>query len=507
MKHGPRCLPLAGLFLGLALPTSRASADSLKFDPPAPAAFRFTSGKQLVGRVGSLDADRVVCQIDVGVNIYRASRLQVIETDDRTFTFNAQKQEWDSARTEKPTALLEAAKEKAALKDSPKPRSADRPVATETVISEGVGKTAEDALRDAFRGAVRQVVGAVVDAETLVKNDQIISDQVLTYSDGFIQTYQELNSQEDGGLFRKRIAAQVVRRSVVARLQGMSVTVKPIEGKDLAAAVVTRQEARENAAALLQRCLADLPKVLVATPRPTTAADYDEGARLLRVDISIQADAEKYAAFLQRLTGLLDRISLDKDSVLLEGKPGGDSRLSLEGGPVMVCPNGLALTGPDLNRVARSWCIWVLTRLDGQGTRARWDGYLLDSDIRQSVASLRGKLCLHVTLLDRKGKPITEDEIPLNDAKEKRILWAGLPRGVSEQNNESGTSLNLLIAPLVFTNPFIPENPFFRFTGQFAYTPAITFHRKIPLTVAELKRFQEIRCEVVLRPDAVTKEK
>jgi hypothetical protein len=78
---------------------------------------------------------------------------------------------------------------------------------------------------------------------------------------------------------------------------------------------------------------------------------------------------------------------------------------------------------------------------------------------------------------------------------------------VSERNNESKTSLNLLIAPLVFTNPFIPENPFFRFTGQFAYTPRVTFHRKMPLTVAELKRFQEIRCEVVFRPDTGTREK
>jgi hypothetical protein len=131
----------------------------------------------------------------------------------------------------------------------------------------------------------------------------------------------------------------------------------------------------------------------------------------------------------------------------------------------------------------------------------------VDSDIRQAVASLRGKLSLHVTLLDREGQAITEDVISLNDAKERRILWAGLPRGVSERNNESRMSLSLLVAPVFFTNPFIPENPFFRFTGPFAYAPLTTFHRKIPLTVGELKRFQEIRCEVVFRPDAVTVEK
>src|SRR5262249_19758208 len=161
------------------------------------------------------------------------------------------------------------------------------------VISEGVGRTAEESLRDALRNAVRQVAGAVVDAETVVRNDQIITDQVLTYSDGIIQSYKELSSQEDGGFFRKRILARVVRRGVNARLGG-SLTARPVEGPDLAATVLTRQEARENAAALLHKTLAELPKVLVATARPTTAADYDEDARLLRIDVAVRADPQRY---------------------------------------------------------------------------------------------------------------------------------------------------------------------------------------------------------------------
>jgi hypothetical protein len=499
MKPRQRYLAFAGLLLGLALPACAARADGLQFAPPAPAAFYFTSGKQLAGQLVSLDADRVVCKIDVGVNIYRASRLQAIETDDRMFTFNTQKQAWDSARNEKPTALLEVAKAKATLQESPRSRGGDGPAAAQAVIAEGIGMTAEEALKDAFRNAVRQVVGAVVDAETLVKNDEIISDQILTCSDGLIQSYQELSSREDSGLVHKRILARVVRRSVLARLGEMNLTAKPVKGPDLAASVLTRQEARENAAALLRKTLTELPKVLVATPRPTTAADYDEGARLLRVDVAVEADAEKYAAFVQRLTTLLESISLDQGSVLLEGRPGGDSRMSPEGGPVLVCQNGLSLTGPDLNRVAKSWCIWVLSRSNEQGRRTRWEGYLVDADLRRSLSGLRGRLGLRLTLLDRQGQVITEDEIPLNEGKEKRILWAALPRGVRERNNDTRTSLNLLIAPLSFTNPFLPENPFFRFTGQFAYTPSVTFHRKIPLTVAELQRLQEIRCEVVFR--------
>jgi hypothetical protein len=506
MKHRKPCLALAVLLVGQAFPVSVVGAETLQFDPPTPAALYFTSGKQLAGQLVSLDADRVVCKIDVGVNIYRASRLQVIETDDQTFTFNPRKQAWDSSRAEKALPPSEVAKGDATRQESPRSRGGTGPAPVEAVVSEGVGRGAEEALKDAFRNAVRQVVGAVVDAETLVKNDEIISDQVLTYGDGLIQSYQELSSQEDRGLFHKRIAARVVRRSVIARLGELSVAAKPVAGPDLAGSVLTRQEARENAAALLGKALAELPKVLVATTRPTTAADYDEGARLLRVDVSVLADAEKYAAFVQRVSRRLESISLDKARVLLEGRPGGDSRLSPEGGAVLVCQNGLSLTGPDLNRVANSWCVWVLSQLDGRGSRTRWEGYLVNADFRRSLAGLRGRFGLRLMLLDRQGQVLTEDDIPLNDSKETHILWAGLPRGVSERNNASRMSLNLLIAPLSFTNLFMPENPFLRFTGQFAYTLSVTFHRKIPLTVAELQRLQEIRCEVVFRPDAGARE-
>jgi hypothetical protein len=493
MKHGQWRLSFAGLFLGLAVPACAARADGHQFDPPAPAAFFFTNGKQLLGRVVSLDAERVVCQVDVGINIYRASRLQVIETDDRTFTFDAQKQGWDSARTQMPTPLLEKAK--ATLQESSRTRNGNRAATTETAISEGVGKTTEDALKDAFRNAVRQVVGAVVDAETLVKNDQIITDQVLAYSDGLIQTYKELSSQEEAGLFRKRIAAQVVRRSVSARL-GESLTAKPVEGPDLAAAVLTQQEARENAAALLHKALAELPKALVATARPTTAADYDEDTRLLRVDVAVQADPGRYAAFLQRLLPLLDQIRLNKGSVLLTARPGLGFHLNPEGGVEFLSPAGCALTGPDVNQVAKGWCVWVLTRLDGQGCQARWDGYLLDSDIRQSMSSLLGKLRVHLTLLDREGGILTEEDIPLDDVKDRRVLWAGIQRVVSERNNESRRSLNLLIAPLFFST-----GERFLFQGKFTYAYGVTMHRKIKLTLPELQRLLEISCEVRFRKE------
>src|SRR5687767_8227931 len=83
------------------------------------------------------------------------------------------------------------------------------------VIVEGVGKTLEDALKEAYRAAVRQVVGAVVDEQTQIQNDEIISDKVLTASSGFVTGYEQLKKEESNGLVRIRIKAKVERAELV----------------------------------------------------------------------------------------------------------------------------------------------------------------------------------------------------------------------------------------------------------------------------------------------------
>ena len=71
------------------------------------------------------------------------------------------------------------------------------------------GRTPKEALKDAFRQAVQQVVGVAVDAETQVKNDEVIADKVLTYSDGLITKYEEVSKTERKGLVRIKIKATV----------------------------------------------------------------------------------------------------------------------------------------------------------------------------------------------------------------------------------------------------------------------------------------------------------
>ena len=61
---------------------------------------------------------------------------------------------------------------------------------TVEVTAIGVGKTVEDAQKNAIINAVQQVVGLYVDAETFAKNEQLVVDQVLSISSGFVSSFE-----------------------------------------------------------------------------------------------------------------------------------------------------------------------------------------------------------------------------------------------------------------------------------------------------------------------------
>ena len=64
------------------------------------------------------------------------------------------------------------------------------------VVARGNGESADEALKDAMSQAIQQVVGTMVDADTLVQNDEIVSEKVLTYADGMISKYDIIKPAE-----------------------------------------------------------------------------------------------------------------------------------------------------------------------------------------------------------------------------------------------------------------------------------------------------------------------
>ena len=77
------------------------------------------------------------------------------------------------------------------------------------VSVQGQGATRDDALRDAFRSAIEQAVGTLVDSQTLVKNYQVVSDEIYTKSQGFVQDYQITNERFTSGIYTLSVNVNV----------------------------------------------------------------------------------------------------------------------------------------------------------------------------------------------------------------------------------------------------------------------------------------------------------
>ncbi len=88
---------------------------------------------------------------------------------------------------------------------------------TKTVTAEGVAGihqgaldiARDQAIEDAQKRAVEQAIGIMIDSQTQVENYQLISDRILSQIKGYITRYAVIGENQDSGLLRVRISAEV----------------------------------------------------------------------------------------------------------------------------------------------------------------------------------------------------------------------------------------------------------------------------------------------------------
>jgi hypothetical protein len=135
------------------------------------------------------------------------------------------------------------------------------------ITSRGIGTDPASAKNDALINAMQQTVGSFIDGETIIENDQIIKDKILSVSDGFVERYETIvePTKRDDGLYETQIKAVVKRGSVLARLKEYKVLKSDVSGKDVAAELITKIANIEQGEQLLEKNLNGLlEKLLVA---------------------------------------------------------------------------------------------------------------------------------------------------------------------------------------------------------------------------------------------------
>ena len=192
------------------------------------------------------------------------------------------------------------------------------------VVGKGVGTDKTSALKDAYRNAVERAVGVFVDAEQLARDDKIITDQVLTQSNAYIRKFDIVDEQNEGGLIRIRILAEVavgeLRKSLSSRSLSGSQSIAEA-GQTLHANMTTKDTRNADACALIGNFLKDydpireLMTISLARQQPVLSKPKN-GKVDINFLVKIEMNVEKYNERMRKLHQLLEQISLEPQKTL-----------------------------------------------------------------------------------------------------------------------------------------------------------------------------------------------
>lgn len=131
----------------------------------------------------------------------------------------------------------------------------------QTVIASGVGVDADKAKQNAIRNAVEQVVGNYLSSDTIVNNNQVLKDEILSYSGGYVKGLKVISQEKDNdGLFSVKVEAGVVSTKIIKKLESLNIATKKVEGESLFGEAFSKIDTKKNAKELLGKTLSKYPQ-------------------------------------------------------------------------------------------------------------------------------------------------------------------------------------------------------------------------------------------------------
>lgn len=192
------------------------------------------------------------------------------------------------------------------------------------VTATGVGRDPKEALNSAFSAAVEQVVGTLVDAQTLVRQGDQVEQRILTASNGFIESYDKVREYQEGGLFRCKIKARVHFQKLKQGLESAGVSMLQVRGTDLAAEYKTRKASAAGLAELIFNQEEEIRKSVLrleATGKPVPSTGSRPGLVKLTLPVRLWFDQEAYKRGFDKLVGMLEKAGVSRKQVRLRLDP------------------------------------------------------------------------------------------------------------------------------------------------------------------------------------------
>lgn len=175
----------------------------------------------------------------------------------------------------------------------------------------GQGASCDEARQMAYRDAVQKAVGVFLSFETIVRNNALIKDQIIQFSDGYIDEFELLEETSGDGHCSVKIDAKIRTEQLRFRYEEISSNVVTFDGSDLAAQLETIGETRESALSLLKQVLAKLPTDFLLVRTTNIRQPNSEEKKLLAMA------NKKHKQSYDPDTALVMEVQIDTNDALL----------------------------------------------------------------------------------------------------------------------------------------------------------------------------------------------
>jgi len=122
------------------------------------------------------------------------------------------------------------------------------------ILNKDTAQARDRAVESALRAAVEQVVGTMVDSESLLKNNELIYDRIYTQTSGYVSDYRILseNADMDTNLYVVKVEATVNKGNLENDLRSMGLLMRRMKMPRVAVAL---QEDTEEASTQVMKIL------------------------------------------------------------------------------------------------------------------------------------------------------------------------------------------------------------------------------------------------------------
>ncbi|HEY8668854.1 MAG TPA: hypothetical protein VIL86_19560 [Tepidisphaeraceae bacterium] len=377
-----------------------------------------------------------------------------------------------------------------------------------SVVAAGIGKTGKDAEKDALSNAVRQAIGAFVSAETLVENDELVRDKILTLSDGFVEQYHVIGKPRSTpeGLTGVVIKAQVRRGKLVETVRANDIAVVEVNGQDLYGRAVTKKEQAKDGADAVLQAFRDVPERLLKTEILGKPA-YDEKTGKFNVDVQVAVDQEAYFIFAKELMRGLDVLAPDPiilSSVRHELTKEGDHGIKVFHFSGKELPQKFFDESP--HQDPKLGCILMCERMNLKAQSSRWRCYIFDVDLMKRILRQSNTLNVIVELQAVDGTIIDKLYRPVGGEDPKRPWGFGpiTPMNAVRGMASSDKDTTLLLCPFMVPPAsvlFLSNEPFIHMgeefgRGRVGALPEWQYKANFDLNPDEVKQVAKVVCRL-----------